>query len=698
MDYIENDELDLEADTGSSEPCSKDLKKYFYVIFAVAVMILLGTYWYQEYYAKGVGTGLMARAQGAGRTGAPVVANGIPRTPAGNPGARGAPAANAQTVANWAPGAANPMPPMSQTVARRGFTTVAAQLRNSVTNIHAVQGGAAPPQPKTQVPPSGIRFADPFSGRAIENMGSGVIVRADGYIATNYHVVRGTGDVFATVFDNSRTERYRAEVVKLDEALDLALLKIEPKMPLTPARLGDSDRLQVADEVIAIGSPFGLDQTVSRGIVSAKRKSMIIEGVTHTNLIQTDAAINQGNSGGPLVDIYGNVIGINTAIFSPTGAFSGVGFAVPINHAKRFLLDELEFPKNNKRMARNQTVALQTPRQNGGAGGVGAAGPAIVAGTPAPHADGREKMDCATCHQLLPRSGGAPVAFQYDFAQPPTSLAMNVAGAQGQAGQGGGPGLGCRTQAGGPGCGAGGGLGRGMAGGGAGGGMAGGGAGGGMAGGGAGGGTAGGGGLAVMGARVHRIGPGLAERLNHTEGRGLFVQSVFAGSPTANAGVQPGDIILKLDGRRIRTPEQFAANVTKLGNGSTARLDVLRDGRRQNLDLSIAVLAPGVGAPVAPPVPTEFNWLGMEIETFIDVVPAGAPGIEPLKGAEIAEIVPDLPASRAGLQANDVILEINRQSVGDPALFDRAMKNADGQPDKLFRVSRAGTEFYVVIP
>ena len=101
--------------------------------------------------------------------------------------------------------------------------------------------------------------------------------------------------------------------------------------------LGNSDDVRVADGVIAIGSPFGLEQTVSHGIVSAVRKSMVIEEVTHTNLIQTDAAINQGNSGGPLIAKNGAVIGINTAIYTPTGAFAGIGFAVSSNNVRMFL-------------------------------------------------------------------------------------------------------------------------------------------------------------------------------------------------------------------------------------------------------------------------------------------------------------------------------------------------------------------------
>ncbi len=170
-------------------------------------------------------------------------------------------------------------------------------------------------------------------------MGSGVIVKADGIILTNYHVVKGADDIRVKTNDG---EEYEAEVVGSDPKTDLAIIRIE-KSGLPFATLGDSDELEVGEWVLAIGNPFSeeLRYTVTQGIVSAKgRKGLgIAEGRGYENFIQTDAAINPGNSGGALMNLHGEVVGINTAIISPTGGFAGVGFAIPINMASKVMND-----------------------------------------------------------------------------------------------------------------------------------------------------------------------------------------------------------------------------------------------------------------------------------------------------------------------------------------------------------------------
>lgn len=168
--------------------------------------------------------------------------------------------------------------------------------------------------------------------------GSGVIIDPKGYILTNYHVVRNAGEI-KIALSGDKEHEYKGKVIGKDERLDLAVIKIKPRGKLPVAILGDSDKIRVGDWVIAVGSPFGLEQTVTVGIVSARRQSVSIEGRTYKELIQTDASINQGNSGGPLVDIEGKVIGINTAIYTPMGGFVGVGFAIPVNKAKEILDD-----------------------------------------------------------------------------------------------------------------------------------------------------------------------------------------------------------------------------------------------------------------------------------------------------------------------------------------------------------------------
>ena len=167
--------------------------------------------------------------------------------------------------------------------------------------------------------------------RGRQSLGSGVIASGDGYIVTNFHVVRGADAIVVRLADQSE---HRAKLVGSDARTDLALLKIEGRsLPALP--FGDSDRLEVGEPVMAIGNPFGLEQTVTTGIVSAKER--FIGSGPYDDFIQTDASVNPGNSGGPLVDSRGALVGINTAIFSQSGGSVGIGFAIPVNVAKDVL-------------------------------------------------------------------------------------------------------------------------------------------------------------------------------------------------------------------------------------------------------------------------------------------------------------------------------------------------------------------------
>lgn len=171
-------------------------------------------------------------------------------------------------------------------------------------------------------------------------VGSGVIVTADGYVLTNNHVIE-QADALRVELSDGRI--FKANVVGTDDKSDVALLKLDVENSklgqLTPARLGDSAAMEVGDWVIAIGSPFELDQTVTAGIISATNRQTGILSGGYEDFLQTDAAINPGNSGGPLVNLRGEVIGINTAINSRTGTNVGVGFAIPVNMAKRIMED-----------------------------------------------------------------------------------------------------------------------------------------------------------------------------------------------------------------------------------------------------------------------------------------------------------------------------------------------------------------------
>ena len=168
-----------------------------------------------------------------------------------------------------------------------------------------------------------------------QGLGSGFVIDADGYILTNNHVIEGADEIKVKLSDDRELD---AKLVGADPPTDLALLQVDPE-GLTAVELGDSDALEVGDWVLAIGNPFGLPQTVSTGIVSAKGRANV--GLTdYEDFIQTDAAVNPGNSGGPLVDLRGRVVGINTAIASRSGGNNGIAFAIPMNMAKQ-IVDQL---------------------------------------------------------------------------------------------------------------------------------------------------------------------------------------------------------------------------------------------------------------------------------------------------------------------------------------------------------------------
>jgi serine protease Do len=162
------------------------------------------------------------------------------------------------------------------------------------------------------------------------SLGSGVIVDSKGYIVTNAHVVEKADRIRVKLMNDPATVTYDATVIGVDKETDLAVIKIDAKKPLPAAKMGNSDSMSVGDWVLAVGSPFGLEETVTAGIVSARGRNIVPQR-QFQSFIQTDAAINPGNSGGPLVNMNGEVIGINTAIYTSGGGYQGVGFAMPSN-------------------------------------------------------------------------------------------------------------------------------------------------------------------------------------------------------------------------------------------------------------------------------------------------------------------------------------------------------------------------------
>lgn len=233
---------------------------------------------------------------------------------------------------------------------------LAENLLDSVVNISTsqrVSSNRRTPRPRI---PDGSPFQDFFDeffgerdgeqqprSRRVNSLGSGFVIDAEGIIVTNNHVIAEADDIEVNFADGTQLT---AEVVGADPKTDIAVLKVEPEQPLTAVPFGDSNSLRIGDWVMAIGNPFGLGGTVTTGIVSARGRD--INSGPYDNFIQTDAAINRGNSGGPLFNQVGEVIGVNTAIISPTGGSIGIGFAVPSDLVQSVVAQLREFGETRR--------------------------------------------------------------------------------------------------------------------------------------------------------------------------------------------------------------------------------------------------------------------------------------------------------------------------------------------------------------
>jgi Do/DeqQ family serine protease len=221
------------------------------------------------------------------------------------------------------------------------LTGIAQRAIDSVTNISSTNIVRRPVSPFGNDP--FFRFFDQrdfYREQREQSLGSGVVVTADGYVLTNHHVVGEAGAEVVVALSDKR--EMRAKVVGIDDWTDLAVLKVDAQN-LRTLPWGDSSKLKVAEWVLAVGNPFQLNQTVTLGIVSATGRSLEGRLATYEDFIQTDAAINPGNSGGALINARGELVGINTAIFSQSGGYQGIGFAVPSNLVRHVMDDLIEF-------------------------------------------------------------------------------------------------------------------------------------------------------------------------------------------------------------------------------------------------------------------------------------------------------------------------------------------------------------------
>ena len=228
------------------------------------------------------------------------------------------------------------------------FADLAEKVMPSVVNISTTTTVTTQANPFPFEFPPGSPFEDMFKEfgtpqkRKSSALGSGFIIDAKGIVITNNHVIQGAEDILVRV---NGDKEYKAKVLGADPGMDVAVLKIETDEKFIPVKFGDSDKARIGDWVIAIGNPFGFGGTVTSGIISARNRSIGLS--RYEDFIQTDASINQGNSGGPLFNMDGDVIGINTAILGPSGSI-GIGFAIPSNNAKRVINQLIEFGETKR--------------------------------------------------------------------------------------------------------------------------------------------------------------------------------------------------------------------------------------------------------------------------------------------------------------------------------------------------------------
>ncbi|MBF0209262.1 MAG: trypsin-like peptidase domain-containing protein [Desulfamplus sp.] len=235
-----------------------------------------------------------------------------------------------QPSSTFAPSGANGSP-ITALMVQEGISHVVSLIKPSVVGVFRT---TAQSQEKLAYN-GGLSYIPSFKSGS-KSEGSGVIIDPRGYVLTTFQTV-GSDTVVNVKLFSAKDQSYQADVVAVDKATDLVVLKLRAQAKFPAVVLGNSNLVEVGDIVFAIGSPFGFSQTVTMGIVSSHNRSLTINGIRYPDMIQTDAAINQGNDGGPLVNIKGEVVGINMATFMPDNQYSGIGFAIPINDILRFI-------------------------------------------------------------------------------------------------------------------------------------------------------------------------------------------------------------------------------------------------------------------------------------------------------------------------------------------------------------------------
>jgi serine protease Do len=460
------------------------------------------------------------------------------------PAPAGAPEPNESVVAlpSWAPLVKRVMPTVVNVAITEEVKTTAFPSGGSEqTPGNEGQNGSGTPFGFGS--PFGINPSAPFGNFPFfstprqyteHGIGSGVIVSPDGYILTNYHVVGHADKIRVTLMDK---REFTARVIGTDPKTDLALIKINAGEPLPYASLGDSTKVEVGDWVVAIGNPFGFNLTVTAGIVSAKGRAL---GGNYDNFIQTDASINPGNSGGPLFNTAGQVIGINTAIYSNTGNNAGIGFAIPVDLAKS-VMEQL---KEHGRVIRGwlgvtiQTVTPDLARSFGLSQPTGALVADVNQDSPA-QKGGLERGDIIVKfdgqvvqdeHKLPEMVAESPIGkmVPLEVIRNGKHLTLHVRIAEQHE-----PEVALEQSSEHP--------------------------------------------AAKWGLAVQTLTPQIAQELGLEEQRGVVVSGVLPDSAAADAGLQTGDVILRMDHEKVNSAGKFAAMARQAEkNGNSALLLVQR--------------------------------------------------------------------------------------------------------------------------
>ncbi|TFF41115.1 DegQ family serine endoprotease [Pseudomonas sp. RIT623] len=377
--------------------------------------------------------------------------------------------------------------------------------------------------------------------REAQSLGSGFIISSDGYVLTNNHVVADADEIIVRLSDRSELQ---AKLVGTDPRTDVALLKVEGKnLPIV--KLGDSEKLKVGEWVLAIGSPFGFDHSVTKGIVSAKGRTLPND--TYVPFIQTDVAINPGNSGGPLFNMKGEVVGINSQIFTRSGGFMGLSFAIPID------------------------VALDVSNQ-------------------------------------LKKDGKVSRGW--------------------------------------------------------------------------------------LGVVIQEVNKDLAESFGLDKPAGALVAQVLENGPAAKGGLQVGDVILSMNGQPIVMSADLPHLVGSLKDGAKAKLEIIRNGKRQNLDITVGALPEedaDIGTGGQGGAERSSNRLGVSVT---DLTAEQKKSLE-LKGGVVIKEVQDGPAALIGLRPGDVISHLNNQAIISAKQFTEIAKELPKNRSVSMRVLRQGRASFI---